>query len=450
MFNLNPAVATVIAQIACHDNALPQGSPASPVISNLIGNILDSRLLALAMKSNCTYTRYADDITFSTNEKSFSPHVAVESTKGVWEPSKILASEIRRAGFAINNQKTRMTLCQSRQVVTGLVVNKKVNIDSDYYRFARAMCHSLFYCGKYYRPNPPEDGDIEYIENLNPLEGILSHIYFVKERRDRKHNTNRKAVERSEFLPPKAPKELYRKFLFFKHFVMAERPLIVTEGVSDIIYLKCAIRALASKFPSFIRKAGSKPELLVNFLKPTGNTRDVLNLGYGSSGQAHLIERYNKQLKKFTYKPLAAPVIILCDNDDGPAKTIFTKAKSKCGVTISKTTTDAFYHLGENLYVVKVPEDSPAGPRDIEDLFPEEWLKETIDGKPFDKNKDHGDDTAYGKVRFAEKIVRPNRDKINFDNFEELLLRIQGCVDHYKILSSSGAASKATVSVGSA
>ena len=72
-FALNPSVATVIAQIACHENELPQGSPCSPVISNLIGNILDVRLLALARDARCTYTRYADDLTFSrpyTFEKS--------------------------------------------------------------------------------------------------------------------------------------------------------------------------------------------------------------------------------------------------------------------------------------------------------------------------------------------------------------------------------------------
>ena len=67
-FQLNPDVATVIAQIACYDNKLPQGSPCSPVITNLISHSLDIRLASLAKKYKCTYTRYADDITFSTRE----------------------------------------------------------------------------------------------------------------------------------------------------------------------------------------------------------------------------------------------------------------------------------------------------------------------------------------------------------------------------------------------
>jgi hypothetical protein len=75
-FALKPRVATVLAQIACHDNALPQGSPCSPVISNLIGHVLDIQLSALARKTGCTYSRYADDITFSTNKQVFPPAIA--------------------------------------------------------------------------------------------------------------------------------------------------------------------------------------------------------------------------------------------------------------------------------------------------------------------------------------------------------------------------------------
>jgi hypothetical protein len=75
-FSLSKPVATIIAQIACHENQLPQGSPCSPVISNIIAHILDIHLNDLAFKHNCTYTRYADDLTFSTNEKSFPRAIA--------------------------------------------------------------------------------------------------------------------------------------------------------------------------------------------------------------------------------------------------------------------------------------------------------------------------------------------------------------------------------------
>ena len=75
-FALHERVETIIAQIACHDNELPQGSPCSPVISNLIAHLLDVRLARLAKAHKCTYSRYADDITFSTNRKEFPSDLA--------------------------------------------------------------------------------------------------------------------------------------------------------------------------------------------------------------------------------------------------------------------------------------------------------------------------------------------------------------------------------------
>ena len=70
-FHVHPKVATILAQIACHEKGLPQGSPCSPVISNLVGHILDIHLCRLASSNGCTYSRYADDITFSTNKPDF-------------------------------------------------------------------------------------------------------------------------------------------------------------------------------------------------------------------------------------------------------------------------------------------------------------------------------------------------------------------------------------------
>ena len=77
-FQLEPKVATVIAQIACHDNELPQGSPCSPIISNFIGHLLDVRMANLAKKTKCNYSRYADDLTFSTNWKEFPEKLAIK------------------------------------------------------------------------------------------------------------------------------------------------------------------------------------------------------------------------------------------------------------------------------------------------------------------------------------------------------------------------------------
>ncbi len=135
-FTLNPAVATVLAQIACHQNSLPQGSPCSPVISNLIGHVLDIHLGKLAFDTGCTYSRYADDITFSTNKQIFPSSIAklVPDEKHNWEVGPKLQEIVNRAGFTINPRKTRMQYRTSRQDVTGLVVNSRqifaANIDA--------------------------------------------------------------------------------------------------------------------------------------------------------------------------------------------------------------------------------------------------------------------------------------------------------------------------------
>jgi hypothetical protein len=132
------------------------------------------------------------------------------------------------------------------------------------------------------------------------------------------------------------------------------------------------------------------------------------------------------------------PVIILCDNDDGP-KTVFKNAKSKSGLTISPTTTNPFYYLGENLYLVKVPEGAAPHHREIEELFAPALLATKIDGKSFDPKKEHGDDTHYGKVIFAKAVVRANAGSIDFSGFEELLSRLEQAMAHYKHSSTAAA-----------
>ncbi|MEZ5781173.1 MAG: reverse transcriptase domain-containing protein [Rhizobiaceae bacterium] len=120
-FALKPAVATLIAQIACHNNQLPQGSPCSPPISNFIAHIMDIHLNKLARKNRCTYTRYADDLTFSTNEKEFPSKIAslVNGTTDRWAAGDGLVSRVHRAGFQLNVAKTRMQYKDSVRIRPG-------------------------------------------------------------------------------------------------------------------------------------------------------------------------------------------------------------------------------------------------------------------------------------------------------------------------------------------
>lgn len=99
-FELNEKVATLIAQIACHQNSLPQGSPCSPVISDLVAHLLDARLAKMAKKEGVTYSRYADDLTFSTNKKSFPTALATqdEADAELWELRAAPPARQRRAG----------------------------------------------------------------------------------------------------------------------------------------------------------------------------------------------------------------------------------------------------------------------------------------------------------------------------------------------------------------
>jgi RNA-directed DNA polymerase len=131
-FKLSPRVATILARISTTPNGLPQGARTSPIIANLIAANLDKKLLNIATSAKLKYTRYADDITFSSSRGQVSPAV-VQS----WEPAfgqrkvhlaRDLVEAFRSSGFTINDEKTRLLMSYERQEVTGLIVNKGVNV----------------------------------------------------------------------------------------------------------------------------------------------------------------------------------------------------------------------------------------------------------------------------------------------------------------------------------
>ena len=141
-YKLSNEVATILAQICCHNGALPQGAPTSPVISNMICARLDAKLQQLAKEHQCTYSRYADDITFSTNRSKFPSALAHLSEIGQIEIGDELSSVIQENGFQTNPKKTRLQVKQQRQEVTGLTVNRYPNVQRRNIKQVRAILHA--------------------------------------------------------------------------------------------------------------------------------------------------------------------------------------------------------------------------------------------------------------------------------------------------------------------
>jgi RNA-directed DNA polymerase len=242
---LAPKVATLLAQIACDDNSLPQGSPCSPAISSLVGHILDIRLSRFASNRGCIYSRYADDISFSTNKPTFPSGIAsqIAGEAHKWEAGAKLQKLVTSAGFSINPTKTRMQYRDSRQSVTGLLVNKKVNIRSEYRRTVRAMAQRLFVTGEFEYESTIIDasgaataGKVK--GNIEQLHGMFGHIDLVDRHNEEQESTfdsGSKAAKKDARDNLYSKQAIYRRFLIFKDFYSAKRPMVVCEGKTDNI-----------------------------------------------------------------------------------------------------------------------------------------------------------------------------------------------------------------------
>lgn len=116
---------------------LPQGSPLSPIITNIICERLDRKLLELGRKTGARYSRYADDITFSSSINLF---------KSDSDFRKELEEIVIEEKFQINPLKTRLQNRKMRQNVTGITVNKLPNLPAAYVKEIRMW---LYYLEKY-------------------------------------------------------------------------------------------------------------------------------------------------------------------------------------------------------------------------------------------------------------------------------------------------------------
>lgn len=155
-------VSFFLAKLCTYEDELPQGSPASPMLSNIVNLKLDARLSALANTYNATYSRYADDLTFSGN-------------CGIKKIVVLSEKIIKEEGYEINNRKTRISYKHQRQEVTGIIVNgDKLRVNKKY---KRELNQEIYYCTKF--------GVKHHTEKTNNTkafykEHLYGKAYFVK------------------------------------------------------------------------------------------------------------------------------------------------------------------------------------------------------------------------------------------------------------------------------
>jgi len=224
-FNFNDSVSAILAQICCVDNSLPQGAPTSPIVSNMIAWKLDAQLQKLAQQGNSTYTRYADDITFSFScRKKLLPSDIVKlDNDGVALPGSKLAQIITENGFEINQDKVRLAGVNQRMEVTGLTVNDFPNVGRKYVRQISSILNAWRKYGydaaekelnsKFYKKHRPSGGEVSLVYFLK---GKLSFFLSVRGQDDCLYN--KLAVQYNELLD----KDFANNELKFKIFEVPE------------------------------------------------------------------------------------------------------------------------------------------------------------------------------------------------------------------------------------
>ncbi|OEM47145.1 retron Ec67 family RNA-directed DNA polymerase/endonuclease [Escherichia coli] len=428
-FSLNTELSTLIAKIACHQDKLPQGSPCSPVITNLILVSLDRRLSNLCNRVGCTYTRYADDITISTNKKEFPRNIIKSHNENSIDLNKKFLKEIISSGFQINLNKLRLFDRKCRQEVTGLTVNRFVNVDNKYAKKIRAMAHSLFTKGGYTLTDKKTRE--QRAGNINELGGMLSFIDYVDKHNNRLPHIIKTSLNKRE--------NVYSDFLYYSAFWANPKPTILTEGKTDITYLRVALDSLSANYPNLIgnKKMGNKTvrDYGVKFFKNTTKSKYFLNLDGGASHLKDFIVGYEKKTNAFKAIADQKPVIIVLDNDSGSGgsngifQTLIGKAFPNITLSKDELRNQKWIWVTKNLYLIFTPLNG-LNDSSMEDLFHSSVLQTKLGGKVFNRTNAKCKDNEYGKEFFATGVVLKQRKTINFSNFNYIFESINEIIDH--------------------
>lgn len=182
MYRIDHCVAVIIAQAACHNKRLPMGGVLSPILSNMMAGSLDMSMKKVARKYRMSYSRYADDMTFSSNINVNAAFLYFDQSENQWKGEVL--DEILRHDFLINEKKIRIQHKTTRQEVTGVVVNKKLNIRRSYIDRIRGALHAWEAYGEDKAQTRLVDLVGRKASIKNYISGMLAHLNNVKGRDD--------------------------------------------------------------------------------------------------------------------------------------------------------------------------------------------------------------------------------------------------------------------------
>lgn len=151
----NNKVADVLSRLCTYEDVLPQGAVTSPYIANLVCVHLDSRISGLCSRRDVVYTRYADDMAFSSNNRTVLNGMET-----------FVQYIVTNEGFCINEHKTRYSSNNSKKTITGITINnKEIHVDKRYKRNLRAEIYSSINTMNY-SFNEEIRGKISYINSI--------------------------------------------------------------------------------------------------------------------------------------------------------------------------------------------------------------------------------------------------------------------------------------------
>lgn len=164
--NLYPKkLGMLLTNLCVYNDRLPQGSPTSGYISNIVLRNFDCNIDSYCKDKNINYTRYSDDMTFSGD---------FDIRKLIKYVNELLYKE----RFRLNKSKIKVVLNTTRQQVTGIVVNEKINLSKNYKRKIR---QEVYYILKYGVKSHIEKRNINLSCNryLSVLLGKINYVLTV-------------------------------------------------------------------------------------------------------------------------------------------------------------------------------------------------------------------------------------------------------------------------------